>query len=255
MSDPASKHEYQSDFFEYINSGSTASARLICPLIVDWLRPRSLLDVGCGAGAWCRVWKEQGLTEVIGVDGAYVDRTRLLLPEADFHARDLAQGFDLGRRFDVVTSLEVAEHVPGTSSRVFVENLVRHGDTVLFSAAVPGQGGEFHVNEQPLSYWRDIFREHGFRCFDPLRRLIGRQRQVEPWYRYNTLMYVRDAATSALPEAVRQWEIASDAAIPDLSPASWRARNAVLRNLPKPAVEVLVRLKHALVRRLREPAP
>lgn len=246
-----SSHEYKGDFFDYINAGSLASARVVSPLVSGWLKPQSLLDVGSGAGAWCKIWKEQGIPEVTGVDGEYVKTESLLIPEGDFLRRDLSAPFDLGRKFDLVTSLEVAEHVAEGSARIFVENLVRHGDCVMFSAAVPGQGGEFHVNEKPLSYWRALFLEHGYRCFDPVRPAIARAATVEPWYRYNILFYVRGETVLRLPEEIRANEVRAGSDIRDVSPLGWRARNAIIKSLPAPLVSKLVAVKHAVSRRVR----
>jgi cyclopropane fatty-acyl-phospholipid synthase-like methyltransferase len=184
-------HEYSSKFFEYINHGSIASGEIICPLLISLLVPASLLDVGCGTGAWCRIWLENGVVDVHGVDGQYINPAHLLFPQESFMANDLSQPFDLGRKFDLITSLEVAEHIAASSADVFMDNLARHGDLVLFSAAVPGQGGEFHVHEQPLEYWRDKMAQRGYRCFDPLRELVRNEPRVEPWYRYNCLLYAR----------------------------------------------------------------
>lgn len=243
------KHEYGGDFYEYINSGSGASASVICPLLVKWLNPVSVLDVGCGAGAWCRVWMSNGVGDLLGVDGDYVDRNSLLIPRENFSSHDLAQPFDAKRKFDLVVSLEVAEHVPESSATTFVENLVRHGDYILFSAAVPGQGGEFHVNEQPLSYWRKLFSQHGFECFDPIRPMVVKNFRVEPWYRYNTLLYVRASKVPALPEEIREHRIASGQSIPEFAPISWRMRNSLIRVLPKKVVDGLVQVKHNWGRR------
>jgi len=253
MSSSEDKHEYKNDFFEYINAGSSASASVICPIVVEWLKPTSLLDVGCGAGAWCQKWSQSGVGEVRGVDGDYVDRDALLMSVEQFSSHDLSQSFELQKRFDLVTSLEVAEHVDHESSRTFVENLVRHGDHVMFSAAVPGQGGEFHVNEQPLEYWRELFASFGYRCFDPLRPRIVDDSRVEPWYRYNTLIYVRDSRVSDLLSEIHDAEVPLGSAIQERAPLSWRARNAILRNLPSPLVAGLVQIKHSVSRRLRRP--
>ncbi len=242
-------HKYDAGFYEYINAGSLASARVICPLVTGWLKPDSVLDVGCGAGAWCRVWGEAGVPDVQGTDGVYVDKRSLLIPEGSFHSQDLAQVFDFGRKFSLVTSLEVAEHIPESSARIFVENLARHGSVILFSAAVPGQGGEFHVNEQPLGYWKEHFEALGFSCFDPVRPLVARSSNVEPWYRYNTLLYVRDDALSLLPNAVLESRV--DGEPRELAPWTWRTRNAILASLPSPVLNFLVQVKHAWGRRFR----
>lgn len=243
------KHEYGGDFYEYINSGSGASASVICPLLVKWLNPASVLDVGCGAGAWCRVWMNNGIGDLLGVDGDYVNRDSLLIPRENFGSHDLAQSFDAGRKFDLVVSLEVAEHVPESSAATFVENLVRHGDCILFSAAVPGQGGEFHVNEQPLSYWRELFSRYGFECFDPIRPLVVKDFRIEPWYRYNTLLYVRASKVPSLPDEIRKHRIGAGQPISELAPLSWRMRNSLIRVLPKTLVDGLVQVKHNWGRR------
>jgi SAM-dependent methyltransferase len=194
---------------------------------------------------------ENAVPSVIGVDGAYVERSSLLIDEAQFRSFDLAQPFDLGDTFDLVVSLEVAEHLAAQHAAGFVDNLVRHGRKVLFSAATPGQGGEFHVNEQPLQYWREHFAARGFQCFDPLRSRLSTENRVEPWYRYNSLLYVREDAVSELPEVVQATRIPEGTPIPDVAPVSWRARNAVLRTLPRPLVEALAKLKHEWVRQKR----
>ncbi len=247
----ADSHRYGPRFFQYINAGSFAAARVVCPLLMGWLAPRSVIDVGCGAGAWCRVWREQGVAEVRGVDGSYVDPASLLIPPEDFRAIELSRPFDEERRFDLVTSLEVAEHLPADCAETFIDNLVRHGSVVLFSAAVPGQGGEFHVNEQPLSYWRARFAQRGYRCFDPLRPRLRGDRRVAPWYRYNTLLYVASDAVSSLPEAIRGHEIPEGQPIPEVASRYWLLRNAMLRALPARAHDVLVFMRHEWGRRVR----
>ena len=87
-----------------------------------------------------------------GLDGPFVNRNELLIPNERFSVAELTGPISLGRQFDLVQSLEVAEHLPKTSAERFVQTLVTHGTRVLFSAAIPGQGGENHINEQPLEY-------------------------------------------------------------------------------------------------------
>ena len=101
-------YEYDSRFFDYIRAGAIRSARAIVPIVTGAVRCRSVLDVGCGAGAWLSVDKERGVDDILGVDGEYVDREQLMIPSAQFQAIDVARPFDLGRRFDLVQSLEVA---------------------------------------------------------------------------------------------------------------------------------------------------
>ena len=169
------EHEYSGDFYAYIDAGSRRSARAVAGLLLPEIKIGSLLDVGAGHGAWAAEWLAAGVGDVLAVDGDYVRADQLAVPAKYFRAHDLAMPLDLGRRFDLVQSLEVAEHLPRARADLFVDNLVAHGDLILFSAAVPHQGGEHHVNEQPPQYWREKFAARGYQPFDFLRpRLVGR---------------------------------------------------------------------------------
>lgn len=123
---------------------NTRSAKIISKLIYEELKPISILDVGCGIGTWLCVFKSIGVKEVLGIDGDYVDRELLkkYIDDSEFKSIDLRYSFDLKKKFDLVISLEVAKHLPFESADNFIDSICRHGDTVLFSAALPGQGGK-----------------------------------------------------------------------------------------------------------------
>ena len=87
-------------------------------------------------------------------------------------------------------SLEVAEHVDKKFSEVFVDNLVRHSDVVLFSAAIPFQGGFRHINEQWQSYWANLFEDRGFLNYDLFRNQIWNDNDIHFWYKQNMIMYI-----------------------------------------------------------------
>jgi SAM-dependent methyltransferase len=251
---PAAAHVYQSDFFDYIEEGSDRSAAIVVPLIHRLLGSTSVLDVGCGRGVWLSRWMAAGVGDVIGVDGDYVATARLAIPAERFVSRDLSHPFSLGRRFDLVQSLEVAEHIAERHADTFIANLAGHGDVVLFSAAVPGQGGEMHVNEQPYDYWRGKFAAHGFRLFDWLRPRLSGLADVEPWYRYNAFVFAHDRVFGELPRELQETEVSSGQPLPDLAPLTWRLRNRVLRLLPQEAVHRLAGLKHKLILMRRQAA-
>jgi len=240
----ADQSPYDAIFYAYQREGALRSARAVLPLLHEVLRIDSVLDVGCGAAAWLKAHQEAGAAEVLGIDGDYLDPACLLVDPAAFQARDITRPLELGRRFDLVQCLEVAEHVPAAAGPALIDNLARHGDHILFSAAVPGQGGKGHINERPLGYWRDLFAARGFRTFDYLRPRLADRPEVEWWYRYNTLLYVHERAAGALAEPLRRTEIAVGAAIADVSPIPMRARKMMLRALPRAAVSQLAAIKH-----------
>jgi SAM-dependent methyltransferase len=231
-------HEYSDEFFEYIERGSISSAKRFSAYIVKLLQISSVLDVGCGRGAWLREWKNSGVAVARGVDGPYVRKASLLIPPTDFRAVDLSKKFDLGERFDLVTCLEVAEHLPADSSTALISSLVKHSDLVLFSAATPGQGGENHINERPLAFWQGLFEKHGYVAFDIIRRRFRDDLGVEPWYRYNSILYAAPARAATLPQPVLETRVQGKG-VREMGNFSWLARRSLLRFLPVRIVTML----------------
>src|SRR5262249_33106071 len=143
------QHSYDSAFMGYAETSSRRSAIIVSELLRAPLMVDSVLDIGCGYGTWLAAWKRAGAAVIHGVDGPYVDRNRLVIPREAFTPADLAAPFTLEGSFDLVQSLEVGEHIAEASSGQFIANIVNHSNgLILFSAAPPGQGGEFHVNEK-----------------------------------------------------------------------------------------------------------
>jgi SAM-dependent methyltransferase len=245
---------YDQAFFDYVNSGALRSARAMLPLLYEVLPVRSVVDVGCGAGAWLAAWRELGITDVLGLDGNYVDQSRLLIPATVFRPVDLAAPFDCARRFDLVQSLEVAEHLPPATSDRFIAALVAHADIVLFSAAPPGQGGDDHVNEQSYESWRCRFAEHGYVCVDYLRPKVANTDGIEPWYRYNTFLFVRSAIVEMLATPLKEAIVPEGTTLTDRSPLLYRCRKAVIRQLPVSVNTLIAKLKERAVTRWRNPS-
>jgi SAM-dependent methyltransferase len=238
-------YQYDADFYRFLSSFALESARRVVPKLSAALPLRSVVDFGCGEGAWLRAWCETGAS-VTGIDGPYIDRGQLLIGQSEFRAADIAEPIDLGRQFDLVQSLEVAEHLPSIRADTFIDTLTTHGPLILFSAAVPGQGGENHINEQPLGYWRKLFRARGYFPVDYLRPLIAGDTAIQPWYRYNILLYVKEDWVEYLPEATRACVVADADRLRDYRPLTCRLQQAVVRQLPGNAVNWLSRLRAIL---------
>jgi Methyltransferase domain len=169
---------------------TTSSAETIIDILASFIEMDAVLDVGCGDGRWLSVCRTRGTNTISGVDGPWTDPTRLLVPSEVLAIKELSEPFNLERRYDLAMSLEVAEHVANQFSEVFVENLIRHSDVILFGAAIPYQGGFRHINEQWQSYWAKLFAARGFVAYDPLRNQIWDNSNVHFWYRQNTILYV-----------------------------------------------------------------
>jgi SAM-dependent methyltransferase len=184
------------------------SARRVLSILFDFVRPRSVLDVGCGLGTWLRVAQEQGVPEVAGIEGAWLDRSLLQVAPDLVTTLDLEPGFRLERRFDLVICLEVAEHLPASAAEVFVASLAAHADVVLFSAAVPNQGGHHHVNEQFPNYWAERFARNGFVPVDLIRPRVWDDSAVLWWLRQNILVFANDRGLKENPGLRAEREVA-----------------------------------------------
>lgn len=183
---------YGSKFFKRQEPLSLASARVIVPLVLDFLHPRSVIDVGCGVGTWLSVFREYGIQNIVGMDGDYVLRDMLRIPEDRFMSCDLTRTFNADLKGDLVLCLEVAEHLPETCAEPFVSFLTKLAPAILFSAAVPGQAktrGE-HLNEQWQDYWAAKFKRQGLLPVDLIRPKVWADADVAWWYAQNVLLYV-----------------------------------------------------------------
>ncbi len=235
--------EYSNRFFLYIERGALRSARVVVPLVRTMLDVSSVVDVGCGRGAWLAVWKESGVKHVRGLDGDYVDRASLLVDQSEFASADLSKPVTVSERFSLAQCLEVAEHLPPASGRHLVRTLADLSDIVFFSAAVPGQGGEHHVNEREPEFWRREFALLGYAAFDVVRPLLVAERGVEPWYRYNSILYANAAGRIRLRSDILLAETPAGVPLRRAGNASWKLRLAIVRILPRPMATALAQLK------------
>jgi SAM-dependent methyltransferase len=237
-------HAYDQKFIRYAATSSRYGASKVIPIVLSALDVGSVLDVGCAGGGWLSEWKQAGIADVFGVDGAYVNVADLEIEPERFKAADLSRSFDLARTFDLVESLEVAEHIDAAASDVFVANLVKHaGRFILFSAAVPGQGGEYHVNEQPYDFWRQRFADNGFGAYDFVRPRIAADNKISFWYRYNIILFVRNEHTADLKPVVKATRIPDREPVPDISSGWFKLRKNIVKSLSAKNRDRLARLK------------
>lgn len=180
---------YDERWYATYGPGSLRSARAVVPVVRDLLRPRSVVDVGCGTGEWLAAWREHGVDDVLGIDGEWVPRRHLLFPPDRFLAHDLCRPLRVGRTFDLALSLETAEHLPPGCVETYVATLAGLAPVVLLSAAIPGQGGRGHLNEQWPRYWAERFAAHGYVPIDCVRPLVWRMPDVAWWYAQNLIVF------------------------------------------------------------------
>lgn len=180
---------YDKNFYDNQIEGSLSSARSVVPFVYKLYKPKTVIDIGCGVGTWASVFSDYKC-DVSGVDGDYVPRNQVMID--NYIPLDISEPFNLSDKFDLAVCLEVAEHLPFERSRSFVQDLCKLSDTILFSAATPGQGGTNHINEQPLEFWENIFKEYKYSMHDCIRPLIKNMDEVAWWYKKNIVVFEKD---------------------------------------------------------------
>jgi hypothetical protein len=190
--------EYQSDFYDQRNIRTEHAAATVLGLIRRLVPVRSAVDVGCGVGTWLKALD----VPVRGIDGPWVDRKHLVIPEDRFTQHDFGTGFELEipEHFDLAISLEVGEHIAPQQTDAYVAFLCRLSDVVLFSAAVPDQGGLGHRNENWPPYWVDRFAAQGYIVKDVIRSRIWEDEGIPWWYRQNIMLFGKPEAIGHIEE-------------------------------------------------------
>ncbi len=191
---------YNNEFYENRHKNTLYSAETILSIVQNIVPEiRSAIDLGCGVGTWLSVIQKNG-AKVCGVDGAWVNKDYLVIQKEDFIEYDFSKDANLNidRTYDLAISLEVAEHLPSDNAKRFVSSLTSLSEFVLFSAAIPYQGGVGHVNEQWADYWICLFENRGYIAFDIIRKRIWNDKSIHLWYRQNTLLFVKKERTKDL---------------------------------------------------------
>jgi hypothetical protein len=225
---------YSSRFYDRDFDRTSRSAAATVPVLLECLgaagasSPASVIDIGCGRGVWLKAFGDRA---VKGRDGPWTRQDRLLIDPARFTATDLSQPFAEPERFDLAMTLEVAEHIDPPQADQFIANLTGLSDTILFSAAISGQGGQHHVNEQPLTYWAEKFAARGYTVFDVLRPRLWHNGDVCWWYRQNMVLLCNQASRFRAGLEAAQ---AANPAILDLAHPDGFGEKARLANLFSP---------------------
>jgi len=244
---------YTTDFYSTYLQESRNSARRVLPIVMRMLSPtspHSAIDIGCGVGTWLSVFGELGVARYLGVDGAYVDQSKLLINREQFISHDLSKPLKMGETFDLAISLEVAEHLPAESAGTFIESLTELAPVVLFSAAIPYQGGDHHVNEQWPEYWVALFADRNYVAFDCIRSQVWDDPTVAYYYAQNSFVFVDRSKIDNYP-ALKSQSVAAGS-LSRVHPRRWLEANDPRRQLLRPVVRALPHsLSNAVALRIR----
>jgi SAM-dependent methyltransferase len=168
-----------------------ANGVLMVDILWNYIRPKSVIDLGCGLGFFLKAVADRGAS-VVAIDGDWVAPLETEIDKSLYRIADLNEPFQCAERFDLAATLEVAEHLKPERSKDFVAELCALSDRVLFSAGIPGQGGVGHTNLRWQDEWAKMFAGHGYRCYDPIRRKIAGHDEAFPWFTQNTLLFIKE---------------------------------------------------------------
>lgn len=173
-----------------------SAASKILPVVLEIVKPKSIVDVGCGTGSFLSVLSDLGFKDLMGLEGDWLDRSRLYVDSGLVKTADLQKPFSHDRKFDLAICLEVAEHLEASSADTIVNTLTGLSDVILFSAAIPGQGGQNHINEQWSGYWVEKFSAKGYSFYDSVRMLFWNNPDVDYWYKQNMFLVIKDGTNN-----------------------------------------------------------
>lgn len=174
------------------------SPGIIVPYLLELLKPRSVADVGCGIGTFLSVFQRFGVEDVVGIDGQWVDRRKLMIGTDNFWEADLEKPIRMDRTFDLALCLEVAEHLAPASADIIVDSLTGLSKKIVFSAATRQQGGQNHINEQEFPYWKRKFEARGYKVIDCFRPYFWNMEKVQWWYKQNMFLILHESIDVSL---------------------------------------------------------
>lgn len=154
-------YRYDKAWFDSLAKYREWNERAMWAILATLGKPSSMVDLGCGDAWMVRTARMAGVKPSLGVE---VSRAlKLLRPLwASVYIADLRLPLVLNRKYDLVVSVETAEHLEPEYADTYVDNVVNHcAKWLVFTAAIPGQNGEGHVNCQPKEYWQEKFEAKG----------------------------------------------------------------------------------------------
>jgi SAM-dependent methyltransferase len=189
---------FNSSIFEY-NYVPVAEA------ILNQYNPKSVIEFGCGNGELSKILAKTGI-EVIAIDGYsnpdFEGYDNITFLKIDLNDPASVEKYltPINKKYDVAICLEVAEHLHPSVSEPLICLLTRVSDVVIFSAAVPEQDGEGHINSRNRTFWHEQFEKYNFFLRDSIRSQIRDHANVGKWYALNTVDYVRSTVEPTIEE-------------------------------------------------------
>lgn len=156
-----------------------------------YFHPRSVVDVGCGTAEYLAEFQKKGI-KIKGYEGSVSALKQAKVELRYIQKADLRNVINSNQRYDLALCLEVAEHIESRYSKNLLDTLTNLSDTVVFTAATPGQGGHFHINEKPREFWIKAWQERNYVYKEDAAQALKEEmhkNHVLRWYLDNLMIF------------------------------------------------------------------
>lgn len=128
--------------------------------IVKELAPKKTLDVGCAVGYLVEGLRDRGV-EAWGVDISDYAISKVR-DDIKPYCRVQSATVPINEKYDLITCIEVMEHLKPEEFNKAIENICNATDTVLFSSTPFDYDEESHYSINNAGFWSRIFAYNGF---------------------------------------------------------------------------------------------
>lgn len=132
--------------------------------IVELYHPKVVLDAGCAMGHLVAALRDLGV-EAYGIDISEYAISQVrddIRPYCAVGSLTEPLPESMPKHFDLITNIEVIEHLYAEDAQVAIANMCSLTDTIVFSSSPDDFAEPTHVNVQQREYWAKIFAQNGF---------------------------------------------------------------------------------------------
>lgn len=147
----------------------------------------NIVDFGCGNADYSKYLASKG-KKVDAFDG---NPNTPEMTGGFASILDLSNPFDLEKKYECVISLEVGEHIPKEKEQIYLDNLDKHSSQcIILSWALPGQGGDGHVNEQSNGYVIKEMEKRGYSYYEEASQYFRSVANLW-WFKKTIMVFVK----------------------------------------------------------------
>jgi len=186
--------KYDDKYYNWFVKNTKDYIKTTMDWFIDTYKPKSIIDYGCGIGAYLESGFNKGVERLQGFDinGEILKKYTNPLIGKFITYTDCTEKINTDK-YECIISIETAEHINPLKSEVFVMNLINSADEnslIIFSAAQPEQNGTGHINCQTKEFWIELFNTYGFGVDSQVTKEVSEKWKTlkAPKYVYNNLI-------------------------------------------------------------------